>query len=81
MLEHPTGSGSVLNHRTMQTMAATGFKARATVEEPSRHNNGGCAFCGAKADGYDAKAGAPLCKECSAAFSDFRVDVLGVRDE
>ena len=65
----------------MPSKATAGRKARATVEEPSGQNNGGCAFCTAEADGYDATAEKPLCRSCSDAFSDFRRDVLGVRDE
>ncbi|WP_256403237.1 hypothetical protein [Halorubrum salinum] len=65
----------------MPSKATAGVTARATVEEPSGHNNGGCAFCPADADGYDAAAEAALCKECSDAFESFRVNVLGVRDE
>jgi hypothetical protein len=65
----------------MLKMATAGVKPCATTDEPSGHNNGGCAFCDAPADGFDAKAGAPLCKECSIAFSDFRREVVEVRDE
>ena len=67
-------------HRTMRTKATAGLKPCATTDEPSG-NNGGCAFCPADADGYDAAAEAALCKKCSDAFETFRVDVLGVRDE
>jgi hypothetical protein len=65
----------------MPSKATAGERARATVEEPSGHNNGGCAFCAADADGYDAAAEVPLCRSCSDAFGTFRRDVLGVRDE
>ena len=64
----------------MPTKATAGLKPCATVDEPSG-NNGGCAFCEAAADGYDATFEGPLCEPCSKAFSTFRRDVLGVRDE
>ena len=64
----------------MPTKAIAGLKPCATTGEPSG-NDGGCAFCAADADGYDAAAEAALCRDCSDAFESFRRDVLGVRDE
>ena len=64
----------------MPSKATAGFKPCATVEEPSE-NNDGCAFCAADADGYDAAAEAALCRDCSDAFTTFRVEVLGERGD
>jgi hypothetical protein len=63
----------------MPSTATAGNQPRSTVEEPNGHNSGGCAFCGAKPDGYDAVVDAPLCEPCALAFSNFRMEVLGAR--
>ena len=50
-----------------------------TAEELIEDNAGGCAFCGAHADGYDAVIEQPLCEACAVAFTHFQCDVEGDR--
>ena len=55
----------------MPRTAMGGQSPPTTADEPCGHNSDGCAFCPADADGYDATAEAPLCRDCSDRFSDF----------
>ena len=47
----------------MPTKAIAGLKPCATTGEPSG-NDGGCAFCPAPADGFDAERGVAVCRDC-----------------
>jgi hypothetical protein len=48
----------------MLTMATAGLKPCATTGESSE-TDGGCAFCPAPADGFDAERGVPICYSCA----------------
>jgi len=48
----------------MLTMATVGLKPCATTEESSE-TDGGCAFCPAPVDGFDAERGVPVCYSCA----------------
>jgi len=50
----------------MLTKATAGLKPCATTGEPSE-TDGGCAFCPAPADGFDAARGEPVCHACAEA--------------
>ncbi|QHS17184.1 hypothetical protein GWK26_08535 [haloarchaeon 3A1-DGR] len=63
----------------MPTKAIAGVSARATVEEPDIENPDGCALCGGQADGYDALAGASMCRPCEQALDRYRELVEGER--
>ena len=63
----------------MPLLANAGQEPRMTAEELIEDNAGGCAFCGAHADGYDAVVEQPLCETCAVAFTHFQCDVGGDR--
>jgi len=48
----------------MLEMATAGLKPCATTRE-SCETDGGCAFCPAPADGFDAARGVPVCYSCA----------------
>lgn len=65
MVGHLTGSGSVLDHRTMLMMATVGFKPYETTDEPNKDTDDTCTLCPAQADGFDAERGVPVCLDCA----------------
>ena len=50
----------------MLTMATAGLKPCVTIDGSSGNDDGGCAVCGAPADGFDAERGVPVCRDCAA---------------
>ena len=68
VLEHPAGTGSVPEHRTMLMLATGGLKPCETTDGSSS-NNSGCRLCTNTADGYDAPFDGQLCSTCAATRS------------
>jgi hypothetical protein len=49
----------------MLMLATAGFKPCETTDESSKYTDDTCALCPAPADGFDAKRGVAVCRNCA----------------